>query len=130
MEKHLGDVPGLVAQTERPPFQGYAAQTALVDRDTYQAHCVLGNVAYAADHPQRSSLFLLNNILGGPGMNSRLNLNIREKYGFAYNIESSYTPYTDTGILISNIQYACGFAAAAKKQMYGDNLRGLLDNVI
>ena len=43
-------------------------------------------------------MILLNNILGGPGMNSRLNLAIREKYGFTYSIESNYTPYSDTGI--------------------------------
>ena len=43
-------------------------------------------------------MILLNNILGGPGMNSRLNLAIREKYGFTYCIESNYTPYSDTGI--------------------------------
>ena len=42
-------------------------------------------------------MILLNNILGGPGMNSRLNLNIREKYGFAYTIESQYNAYSDTG---------------------------------
>ena len=43
-------------------------------------------------------MILLNNILGGPGLNSRLNLGIREKYGFTYHIESHYTPYSDTGI--------------------------------
>jgi predicted Zn-dependent peptidase len=46
----------------------------------------------------RLTLSLLVNILGGAGMNSRLNLNIREKYGLAYNIESVYTPYSDTGV--------------------------------
>ena len=41
---------------------------------------------------------LLNNILGGPGLNSRLNLTLREKKGYAYNIESNYNPYSDTGV--------------------------------
>ena len=47
---------------------------------------------------KKTAMILLNNILGGPGMNSRLNLAIREKYGFTYSIESNYTPYSDTGI--------------------------------
>jgi predicted Zn-dependent peptidase len=48
---------------------------------------------------KRLSLVLLNNLLGGQGLNSRLNLSLREKYGYAYNVESSFTPYFDTGVL-------------------------------
>jgi predicted Zn-dependent peptidase len=49
-------------------------------------------------HPDRMGLYLLNNILGGPGMNSLLNLSLREKHGLVYNVESSYQPFTDTGM--------------------------------
>jgi predicted Zn-dependent peptidase len=49
-------------------------------------------------HPDRMGLYLLNNILGGPGMNSLLNLSLREKNGLVYNVESSYQPFTDTGM--------------------------------
>lgn len=63
-----------------------------------QSHCVIGNRAYAMHHPDKVGLLLLNNILGGTGMSSRLNLEIREKYGIAYTIESNYTPMSDTGI--------------------------------
>src|SRR5690606_23944638 len=49
--------------------------------------------------PKRFKLFLLNNILGGPSMNSRLNLALREKYGYVYNVESVYQAYTDTGFI-------------------------------
>ena len=64
----------------------------------FQTHCMIGNIAFSANHPKKIATVLLNNILGGPGMNSRLNLGIREKYGFTYQIESHYTPYSDTGI--------------------------------
>ncbi len=67
-------------------------------KDTYQNHCILGNIAYDIKDKRRTRLFLLNNILGGQGMNSRLNLSLREKNGLAYNIESSYNPYFDTGV--------------------------------
>lgn len=66
--------------------------------DTYQNHCILGNIAYDLKDKRRMGMFLLNNILGGQGLNSRLNLSLREKNGLAYNVESSYNPYFDTGI--------------------------------
>jgi predicted Zn-dependent peptidase len=66
--------------------------------DTYQNHCIMGNLAYDLKDKRRMGMFLLNNILGGQGLNSRLNLSLREKHGFAYNVESSYNPYYDTGI--------------------------------
>ena len=65
--------------------------------DTFQNHCIIGNVAYNLKDERRLGMFLLNNILGGQGLNSRLNLSLREKNGLAYNVESSYNPYCDTG---------------------------------
>ena len=65
---------------------------------TWQCHCMIGNEAYSHTDDRRFSLSLLNNILGGPGLNSRLNLTLREKKGYAYNIESSYNPYFETGV--------------------------------
>ena len=59
----------------------------------------MGNMAYNVRDKKRLAMFLLNNILGGQGLNSRLNLSLREKNGYAYNVESSYNPYVDTGIL-------------------------------
>jgi predicted Zn-dependent peptidase len=67
-------------------------------KKTYQTHCVIGNQAYSLKDDKRITLHLLNNILGGPGMNSRLNMSLREKNGCTYNIESNYSAYTDTGI--------------------------------
>ncbi len=66
--------------------------------DTFQNHCIIGNLAYDLKDKRRLGMFLLNNILGGQGLNSRLNLSLREKNGLAYNVESSYNPYYDTGI--------------------------------
>lgn len=68
------------------------------NRKTYQAHCVIGSECLPASDKKRNAMILLNNLFGGPAMNSRLNLNIREKYGFTYNLESSYTALSDTGL--------------------------------
>ncbi|MBQ9672153.1 MAG: insulinase family protein [Prevotella sp.] len=66
-------------------------------RGTHQAHVMIGSKAFAADDPRRWPLFLLNNILGGPGLNSRLNLSLRERNGLVYTVESSMVTYSDTG---------------------------------
>ena len=63
----------------------------------HQAHVMLGCQAYAWDDARRMPLYLLNNILGGPGMNARLNLSLRERHGLVYTVESSMASYSDTG---------------------------------
>jgi len=68
-----------------------------VKKSYAQAHCIMGNRAYHNKHKNRAALLLLSNYLGGPALNSRLNLSVREKYGYTYHIESSFTPYCDTG---------------------------------
>ncbi len=97
LEKHLSLPFTQKASNGRKPFTGYRPIERTVERDTYQTHCLMGTVAYKASDPKRRYLSLLNNILGGPAMNNRLSLTIREKFGFAYNIESSYTTYSDSG---------------------------------
>jgi len=69
-----------------------------VSKKTFQAHSVIGKRGFAFSDSKRIPLLLLTNILGGPAANSRLNLSIREKHGLTYNVESSYTPYSDTGL--------------------------------
>lgn len=76
----------------------YKPSSVIKKMDTYQNHCIMGNLAYDLKDNRRMGMFLLNNILGGQGLNSRLNLSLREKNGLAYNVESSYSPYCDTGI--------------------------------
>ena len=72
--------------------------TRVVQKNTFQSHCVMGNIAFDFTHPKRMTMVLLNNIIGGQAMNSRLNLALREKKGMAYNVESGYTAYSDTGL--------------------------------
>ncbi len=64
----------------------------------HQAHVMLGTRTFAFNDPRRMPLYLLNNILGGPGMNTRLNLSLREKAGLVYTVESTMANYSDTGV--------------------------------
>ena len=81
----------------RSRFSDYQPKQKTVEKGTFQAHCILGGEAFDVHHPDRLPLVLLNSILGGQSGNSRLNLSLRERNGIAYNLESSYTAYTDTG---------------------------------
>lgn len=78
------------------PAQGNV--THQKDLHTHQAHVIIGAPAYALSDPRRPALNLLSNILGGPGMNSRLNLNLRERNGLVYTVESCMNSYTDAGV--------------------------------
>ena len=71
-----------------------------VTKHTHQAHCIIGNRAYSIAEDKRLPLSLLINILGGPCANSRLNVSVRERKGLSYNIEASYTPYSDAGMAL------------------------------
>lgn len=66
------------------------------ERGTHQAHVMIGRAAYGSQDDKRIALYFLNNILGGPGMNSRLNIALREHKGLVYTVESTLTNYTDT----------------------------------
>ena len=76
----------------------YHPLNKIVARQNHLAHCIIGNMAYAVEDENRLGLVLLNNLLGGPGLNSKLNLALRERHGYAYDIESNYQAYSDTGI--------------------------------
>lgn len=76
----------------------YKPREIVVDKNTHQAHVIIGNRSYNVHDERRMALYLLNNILGGPGMNARLNLTLRERNGLVYNVESSMTNYSDTGV--------------------------------
>lgn len=67
-------------------------------RGTHQAHVMLGTRAFCADDPRRWALFLLNNIVGGPGLNSRLSMSLRERRALVYSVDSSMVAYSDTGL--------------------------------
>jgi len=97
-ERYFGsqpDHPSAVNRTGKPEFQIFQRH---VNRRTHQSHLLLGCEAPDIYKQQKTAFTLLNNILGGPAMNSRLNVAIRERYGFCYTIESQYVPFTDTGL--------------------------------
>lgn len=96
-EQFFGGVPLINTEVKREMFEKYTSESKVETKSNFQVHCVLGNLAYSLKNEKRTALALLNNILGGPGMNTRLNLNIRERYGYCYNIESHYQPFSDTG---------------------------------
>ncbi len=98
VEKYFGAISSNIRKDIRKAPQLYTPIYSEVIKNTYQTHCMFGNIAYDANDSKRIALSLLTNILGGPGLNSRLNLSLREKYGLAYNVEANYTPYSDTGI--------------------------------
>ncbi len=97
-ERYLSDIPAVTLQRKRIPFTAYEPTKVVRTRPLTQAQCAMGRTGYPLDHPNRLPFYMLLNILGGPGMNSRLNLALREKYGFVYSVEASYTPFIDTGL--------------------------------
>ena len=98
VQKYFGHVSAKHRVNGRVRFSNYIPEQKSLFKDTFQTHCMLGNIAYDSAHPKRIAMVLLNNILGGQSMNSRLNLALRERNGLAYNIESNYTAYSDTGL--------------------------------
>ena len=85
------NLPQIISLT--PPLSPLTPETP-----HHQAHVMLGCQSFSFDDPRRMPLFLLNNILGGPGMNARLNLKLREQHGLVYTVESSMASYSDTGV--------------------------------
>lgn len=98
VEKYFGHIPANLRSNGRQKMIEYKAQKKLLNKRTYLSHACIGNIAYPREHKNRLGLVLLNNILGGPGLNSRLALAVREKHGYTYDIESHYQPYSDTGL--------------------------------
>lgn len=82
-----------------------AGQTIVMQKNTHQAHVMIGTRAYDVNDDRRMPLYLLNNMLGGPGMNAKLNLVLREHNGLVYTVESTMVAYGDTGIW--SIYFGC-----------------------
>jgi predicted Zn-dependent peptidase len=97
-ERYFSEIPSRKTPLKKVKTWNYKPSSVIRNMDTHQNHCILGNIAYALKDNRRMGMYLLNNILGGQGLNSRLNLSLREKNGFAYNVESNYNPYCDTGV--------------------------------
>ena len=101
LEKATAGFPAAEPLRERPltaALPPYARREETVTRGTHQAHVMTGNRAYDVSDARRYALYLMNNILGGPGMNARLNIALRERHGLVYTVESSMVSYSDTGM--------------------------------
>lgn len=98
IELYFGNIPENKKKSTRTTSYQYTPKTVTLEKQTFQTHCLIGNMAYHINHEDKNGLLLLNNILGGPSSNSRLNLLLREKNGYTYHVDSSYAPYGDTGV--------------------------------
>jgi predicted Zn-dependent peptidase len=98
LAKKYFEVGKATRKVNRKKSNVYKAREQELYRPVKQAKCAIGRDAYPMLHDNRIPFFMLVNMLGGPGMNSRLNLSLREKYGFVYSIDAHYISYTDTGM--------------------------------
>ncbi|MBR0501815.1 MAG: insulinase family protein [Paludibacteraceae bacterium] len=98
-EKYLSDIEEKRSAVNSIVKSTYEPFDKMVRKHTSQAHVMVGCPSYDLSDDRRLPMSLLNNIIGGPSLNSRLNLLLRERNGMAYNIESTYTSYSDSGLL-------------------------------
>jgi predicted Zn-dependent peptidase len=128
-EKYFGDVPYKTrTRTRILPFTA-SAKKVTEKRNAFQKHSMLIGPAYALPDQKRLQLYLLNNILGGPGMNSRLNMALRERRGYSYSAESHYAPYSDTGAIM--IYFSCDSDKFSQSmQVTRNEIRKLRTNLI
>lgn len=99
-EKYMGHIPKITSTRTRKKFKGYKPKEVTIRKNVQQARCALGRPAYSIKDDKRSAFYMLVNILGGNGMNSRLNWALREKNGFVYSIGANYYPFSDTGLFM------------------------------
>ena len=96
-EMEAGDANHKVQSSKLNVQSKVAGQTIVMQKNTHQAHVMIGTRAYDVNDDRRMPLYLLNNMLGGPGMNAKLNLALREHNGLVYTVESTMVAYGDTG---------------------------------
>ncbi|MCX7986214.1 MAG: insulinase family protein [Bacteroidales bacterium] len=104
-EKYFSVFPSNFRSFRRQKPDNTSSFNEVILKDLSQSHCIIGTQAYGYENPKRLALLLLNDLLGGPGMNSRLNVALRERRGYAYNIESAFVSYSDTGIF--SVYFGC-----------------------
>ena len=97
-EKYFGHIPANPRIKARTVIEEYKPELKIIKKKTHQTHCIIGNIAYNAHDDKKIAMILLDNLLGGPALNSRLSLLLREKHGYAYHVESNYSPYSDVGV--------------------------------
>lgn len=97
LEEEFGTIEGKGKPQIEPPLVTTPPFHIREKKSNYQMHTLVGGMAPSYNEDNRRAMTLLTNLLGGPALNSRLILSIREKHGYAYNVEANYTPYSDTG---------------------------------
>lgn len=103
-EKYFDEIPELNGTVNRDSFLNNEAKLKEICKSTSQTYCIMGLNTVEYGHPDRLPLFLMSNLLGGPALNSRLNLSLREKHGLVYNVEAQLNTFTDTGLM--NISFS------------------------
>lgn len=98
-ERYIGGISPTMRDFKREAPSPYVAFDQRLSRHTHQAHGIIGTRGYSIADDRRLPLALLVNVLGGPSANSLLNILLREKHGLSYNVEATYTPYSDCGIV-------------------------------
>jgi len=98
IKKYLEKQHVMKSSGKRKKFSLYKPGEVILKRPVKQSKCAIGRDAYPCKSENRIPFFMLVNILGGPGMNSRLNLALRERYGFVYSVDAHYASYGDTGL--------------------------------
>ena len=96
-EKHLSHIQSNATAKQRIAPKAMIPQEKIVKRGISQTQVAIGRQSFEILHPDRLAFFMVINLLGGPGMNSLLNVSVRERHGLVYNIEASFTSYMDSG---------------------------------
>jgi predicted Zn-dependent peptidase len=130
-EKYFGNLPGgsfrMQGKRIQPPVVKPEQKT--VRKALHQSHVIVGSRGYGLYDDKRMGLYLLNNLLGGPGMNSRLNISLREKRGLVYTVDSMSASYTDTGVF--SIYFGCDHETMQQcLQLTGNELKKLRDQAL
>lgn len=98
LSRYFSIVPKSFSLRTENSFSNIKSKEVKLHRDVSQTHQMIGYRAFGHKHPLKAAMTLVSNYLGGPAMNSRFNLEVREKRGYTYNIESNYSPFSDTGM--------------------------------
>lgn len=98
--KYLETIPTKTGKVNRRKFSAYKAHELSMKRPVKQARCAIGRDAFPIGDSNRIPFYVLTSLVGGAGMNSRLNMALREKYGYVYSIDAHYVPYSDTGLFV------------------------------
>lgn len=96
-DKYLKDIPTQTSQHQRIHAAKYIPSESIIKKNIHQSHCIVGRDAYSIQDKKRIPLYMLTQLLGGPFMSSRLNMSLREKMAYVYNVEANYHSFTDTG---------------------------------